>query len=74
MIALAEDRTLYRVLPACQEKRSLGVQIVEYSTELRNLRPVRDARREKSTEKEPEIVTEVAVELALTPRIVLTQS
>ena len=70
MIALAEDRTLYKVLPTCQEKRLLGAEIVEYGTELLNLRAVRDGRREKSAEKECKIVAEVAVEVALALKII----
>ena len=56
MIALSEDGTLYKVLPARQEKQLLGAQIVEYGTELLNLRPRRDARRRKPAEEESETI------------------
>jgi hypothetical protein len=38
MIAPAQDRTLYNVLSACQEKHLLGLEIVENDTELLDLR------------------------------------
>jgi hypothetical protein len=50
MIALAEDKTLYSVLPACQEKHLLGVEIVKYNTELLDLRPRKGALRRESAE------------------------
>jgi hypothetical protein len=50
MIALAEDTTLYNVLPACQEKHLLGVEIVEYNTELLDFRSRRGALRRESAE------------------------
>jgi hypothetical protein len=43
IIALAEDKTLYNVLLACQEKQLLGVEIVEYNAELLDLRSRKDA-------------------------------
>jgi hypothetical protein len=42
-IALAEDKTLHSVLPACQGKQLLGVEIVEYNAELFDLRSRKDA-------------------------------
>jgi hypothetical protein len=50
MIGLAEDKTLYCVLAACQEKHLLGQEIVEYKTELLGLRTRKDALREKWAE------------------------
>jgi hypothetical protein len=50
MIALAEDRTLYNVLPASQEKHLLGVEIVEYDTELLDFRSRKGALRRESAE------------------------
>ena len=50
MIALAEDKTLYNVLPACQEKHLLGLEIVENNAELLALRPRKDALHRKSAE------------------------
>lgn len=50
MIALAEDKTLYNVLPACQEKRLLGLEIVGYNTELLDLRSRKGAPRRESAE------------------------
>ena len=50
MIALAEDRTLYNVLPACREKQLLGVEIVEYNTELLDLRSRKHVLGRKSAE------------------------
>ena len=50
MLALAEDRTLYNVLPACQERRLLGLEILEYNTELLDLRSRKDGLRSTSAE------------------------
>jgi hypothetical protein len=50
MISLAEDKTLYNVLPACQEKHLLGLEIVEYNTELLDLRSRKGAPRRESPE------------------------
>ena len=55
MIALAEDKTLHNVLPACQEKHLLGLEIAENNAELLALRSRKDALSGKSTERATEV-------------------
>ena len=50
MIALAEDKTLYSVLPACQEKHLLGQEMVEYKAELLGLCSRKDSFRKQWAE------------------------